>query len=174
MWRPCATARRDDRAAVGWAWTGRNLILDEALLAAASSSVRWLSAELPSLLSPSSDGTLVSGSRLPGGSVATADARSDHSCPSACRAVAGARVLGVVNDCGAGCCRTLALVWVDGGAAWGISIIRMLCHSWRTPWVATSERAVLACVDVPVSRARSSPVPGVVAYFRPSYAAGQK
>ena len=23
--------RRDDRAAVGWAWTGRNLILDEAL-----------------------------------------------------------------------------------------------------------------------------------------------
>ena len=31
MWRPCATARRDDRAAVGWAWTGRNLILDEAL-----------------------------------------------------------------------------------------------------------------------------------------------
>ena len=24
-------ARRDDRAAVGWAWTGRNLILDEAL-----------------------------------------------------------------------------------------------------------------------------------------------
>ena len=26
----------------------------------------------------------------------------------------------------------------------------------------------------PVSRARSSPVPGVVAYFRPSYAAGQK
>ncbi len=29
--RPCATARRDDRAAVGWAWTGRNLILDEAL-----------------------------------------------------------------------------------------------------------------------------------------------
>ena len=22
---------RDDRAAVGWAWTGRNLILDEAL-----------------------------------------------------------------------------------------------------------------------------------------------
>ena len=25
-------ARRDDRAAVGWAWTGRNLILDEALL----------------------------------------------------------------------------------------------------------------------------------------------
>ena len=25
------TARRDDRAAVGWAWTGRNLILDEAL-----------------------------------------------------------------------------------------------------------------------------------------------
>ena len=32
MWRPCATARRDNRAAVGWAWTGRNLILDEALL----------------------------------------------------------------------------------------------------------------------------------------------
>ena len=31
MWRLCATARRDDRAAVGWAWTGRNLILDEAL-----------------------------------------------------------------------------------------------------------------------------------------------
>ena len=31
MWRPCATARRDDRVAVGWAWTGRNLILDEAL-----------------------------------------------------------------------------------------------------------------------------------------------
>ena len=31
MWWPCATARRDDRAAVGWAWTGRNLILDEAL-----------------------------------------------------------------------------------------------------------------------------------------------
>ena len=31
MWRPCATARRDDCAAVGWAWTGRNLILDEAL-----------------------------------------------------------------------------------------------------------------------------------------------
>ena len=31
--RPCGatTARRDDRAAVGWAWTGRNLILDEAL-----------------------------------------------------------------------------------------------------------------------------------------------
>ena len=27
------TARRDDRAAVGWAWTGRNLILDEALAA---------------------------------------------------------------------------------------------------------------------------------------------
>ena len=27
---------------------------------------------------------------------------------------------------------------------------------------------------VPVSRARSSPVPGVVAYFRPSYAAGQE
>ncbi len=26
-------ARRDDRAAVGWAWTGRNLILDEALKA---------------------------------------------------------------------------------------------------------------------------------------------
>ncbi len=25
------TARRDDRAAVGGAWTGRNLILDEAL-----------------------------------------------------------------------------------------------------------------------------------------------
>ena len=25
-------ARRDDRAAVGWAWTGRNLILDEALI----------------------------------------------------------------------------------------------------------------------------------------------
>ena len=25
------TERRDDRAAVGWAWTGRNLILDEAL-----------------------------------------------------------------------------------------------------------------------------------------------
>ena len=25
------TARRDDRATVGWAWTGRNLILDEAL-----------------------------------------------------------------------------------------------------------------------------------------------
>ncbi len=31
--RPCGatTVRRDDRAAVGWAWTGRNLILDEAL-----------------------------------------------------------------------------------------------------------------------------------------------
>ena len=31
--RPCSatTARRDDRAAVGWAWTGRNVILDEAL-----------------------------------------------------------------------------------------------------------------------------------------------
>ena len=29
-------------------------------------------------------------------------------------------------------------------------------------------------VNMPVSRARSSPVPGVVAYFRPSYAAGQK
>ena len=25
------TARRDDCAAVGWAWTGRNLILDEVL-----------------------------------------------------------------------------------------------------------------------------------------------
>ena len=36
--RPCATARRDDRAAVGWAWTGRNLILDEALCAMASES----------------------------------------------------------------------------------------------------------------------------------------
>ena len=39
MWRPCATrrprgvttARRNDCVAVGWAWTGRNLILDEAL-----------------------------------------------------------------------------------------------------------------------------------------------
>ena len=30
--RGVTTARRDDRAAVGWAWTGRNLILDEALL----------------------------------------------------------------------------------------------------------------------------------------------
>ena len=29
----CATARRDDRVAVSWAWTGRNLILDEALIA---------------------------------------------------------------------------------------------------------------------------------------------
>ena len=29
--RGAMTARRDDRAAVGWAWTGRNLILDEAL-----------------------------------------------------------------------------------------------------------------------------------------------
>ena len=29
--RAATTARRDDRAAVGWAWTGRNLILDEAL-----------------------------------------------------------------------------------------------------------------------------------------------
>ena len=29
-------------------------------------------------------------------------------------------------------------------------------------------------LTVPVSRARSSPVPGVVAYFRPSYAAGQE
>ena len=29
--RDATTARRDDRAAVGWAWTGRNLILDEAL-----------------------------------------------------------------------------------------------------------------------------------------------
>ena len=29
--RGATTARRDDRAAVGWAWTGRNLILDEAL-----------------------------------------------------------------------------------------------------------------------------------------------
>ena len=27
-------ARHDDRAAVGWAWTGRNLILDEALCGA--------------------------------------------------------------------------------------------------------------------------------------------
>ena len=31
--RGATTARRDDRAAVGWAWTGRNLILDEALQA---------------------------------------------------------------------------------------------------------------------------------------------
>ena len=35
MWRTrggtTARRRRDDRAAVGWAWTGRNLILDEAL-----------------------------------------------------------------------------------------------------------------------------------------------
>ena len=30
--RDTTTARRDDRAAVGWAWTGRNLTLDEALL----------------------------------------------------------------------------------------------------------------------------------------------
>ena len=29
--RGMTTARPDDRAAVGWAWTGRNLILDEAL-----------------------------------------------------------------------------------------------------------------------------------------------
>ena len=29
--RDATTARRDDRAAVGWAWTGRNLTLDEAL-----------------------------------------------------------------------------------------------------------------------------------------------
>ncbi len=29
--RGATTARRDDRTAVGWAWTGRNLILDEAL-----------------------------------------------------------------------------------------------------------------------------------------------
>ena len=29
--RDATTARRADRAAVGWAWTGRNLILDEAL-----------------------------------------------------------------------------------------------------------------------------------------------
>ena len=29
--RDATTARRNDRAAVGWAWTGRNLILDEAL-----------------------------------------------------------------------------------------------------------------------------------------------
>ena len=29
--RGATTARRDDRAAVGLAWTGRNLILDEAL-----------------------------------------------------------------------------------------------------------------------------------------------
>ena len=33
MRRPCGTTtvRRDNRAAVSWAWTGRNLILDEAL-----------------------------------------------------------------------------------------------------------------------------------------------
>ena len=30
--RGATTARCDDRAAVGWAWTGRNLILDEALI----------------------------------------------------------------------------------------------------------------------------------------------
>ena len=30
--RDATTARRNDRAAVGWAWTGRNLILDEALV----------------------------------------------------------------------------------------------------------------------------------------------
>ena len=29
--RPMRRRRRDDRAAVGWAWTGRNVILDEAL-----------------------------------------------------------------------------------------------------------------------------------------------
>ena len=29
--RGATTVRRDDRTAVGWAWTGRNLILDEAL-----------------------------------------------------------------------------------------------------------------------------------------------
>ena len=32
--RGATTAWRDDCAAVGWAWTGRNLILDEALLLA--------------------------------------------------------------------------------------------------------------------------------------------
>ena len=32
-------ARRDDRVAVGWAWTGRNLILDEALTVAEISIV---------------------------------------------------------------------------------------------------------------------------------------
>ena len=36
--RGATTARRDDRAAVGWAWTGRNLILDEALFGRISMS----------------------------------------------------------------------------------------------------------------------------------------
>ena len=42
--RGATTTRRDDRAAVGWAWTGRNLILDEALLEGCSSSSRKYSA----------------------------------------------------------------------------------------------------------------------------------
>ena len=34
-------------------------------------------------------------------------------------------------------------------------------------------RLLARSTDLPVSRARSSPVPGVVAYFRPSYAAAR-
>ena len=39
--RGATTARRDDRTAVGWAWTGRNLILDEALEQAVAYQQEW-------------------------------------------------------------------------------------------------------------------------------------
>ena len=57
--RGTTTARRDDRAAVGWAWTGRNLILDEALATAytrpaASSTVAVVGASTIVGLMPSS------------------------------------------------------------------------------------------------------------------------
>ena len=42
--RGATTARRDVRAAVGWAWTGRNLILDEALRTYTYLSVRYIDA----------------------------------------------------------------------------------------------------------------------------------
>ena len=52
-----------------------------------------------------------------------------------------------------------------------------ICVSLITPRHLTTELSVTyfrkSCRN-PVSRARSSPVPGVVAYFRPSYAAGQE
>ena len=40
--RGATTARRDDLAAVGWAWTGRNVMLDGALtMTLLTGSARW-------------------------------------------------------------------------------------------------------------------------------------
>ena len=62
----------------------------------------------------------------------------------------------------------------DAGKTTPVSFSSWFTTQRQRDWFANQRNACWKLLPLPVSRARSSPVPGVVAYFRPGYAAVQE